>query len=151
VAKGSLTSPASYNLTVKEKTKICNFLRGVKVPIGFSSSISKLVRMKDLSLFGYNSHDCHVMMMVFLPIAVSALKTEHVKVVITRLCYIFNAMSQKIISLKNLDYLKAYVIETMCKLEMCFPPSFFDMQVHLIIHLVDQIKILGPLYLHHMF
>jgi hypothetical protein len=34
---------------------------------------------------------------------------------------------------------------------MCFPPSFFDMQVHLIIHLVDQIKILGPLYLHHMF
>jgi hypothetical protein len=39
----------------------------------------------------------------------------------------------------------------MCKLEMCFPPSFFDMQVHLIIHLVDQIKILGSLYLHHMF
>jgi hypothetical protein len=77
------------------------------------------------------------MIMVLLPIAASALKTEHVKVVITRLCYIFNAMSQKVISLKNLDYLKAYIIETMCKLEMCFPLSFFDMQVHLIIHLVD--------------
>jgi hypothetical protein len=55
------------------------------------------------------------------------------------------------ISLEDLDYLKAYIIKTMCKLEMCFPPSFFDMQVHLIIHLMDQIKILGPLYLHHMF
>jgi hypothetical protein len=34
-------------------------------------------------------------------------------------------------------------------LEMCFPP-FFDMQ-HLMIHLVDQIHTLGPLYLHSMF
>jgi len=143
--------PASYNLSVEERTKICKCLRGVKVPTGFSSNISRLVRMKDLSLFGYNSHDCHVMMTVFLPIAVRALETEHVKVVITRLCYFFNAVSQKVIALEDLDYLKAYIIETMCKLEMCFPPSFFDMQVHLIIHLVDQIKILGPLYLHHMF
>jgi hypothetical protein len=44
------------------------------VPTGFSSNISKLVRMKDLSLFGYNFHDYHVMMTVFLPIAVSALE-----------------------------------------------------------------------------
>jgi hypothetical protein len=128
--------PASYNLSVEERTKICKCLRGVKVPTGFSSNISKLVRM-DLSLFGYNSHDCHVMMTVFLPIAVRALETEHVKVVITRLCCFFNAVSQKVIALEDLDYLKAYIIETMCKLEMCFPPSFFDMQVHLIIHLVD--------------
>jgi hypothetical protein len=42
------------------------------------------------------------------------------------------------------------MIETMCMLEMCFPP-FFDMQQHLMIHLVDQIHTLGPLYLHSMF
>jgi hypothetical protein len=34
---------------------------------------------------------------------------------------------------------------------MCFAPSFFDMQQHLMIHLMDQIHILGPLYLHSMF
>jgi hypothetical protein len=43
------------------------------------------------------------------------------------------------------------MIETMCILEMCFPSSFFDMQQHLMIHLVDQILTLGPLYLHSMF
>jgi hypothetical protein len=42
------------------------------------------------------------------------------------------------------------MIETMCMLEMCFPP-FFDMQQHLMIHLVDQIHTLGSLYLHSMF
>jgi hypothetical protein len=52
---------------------------------------------------------------------------------------------------KELDALKAYIIETMCMLEMCFPPSFFDIQENLMIHLVDQILTLGPLYLHSMF
>jgi hypothetical protein len=43
------------------------------------------------------------------------------------------------------------MIETMCMLEMCFPPPFFDMQQHLMIHLMDQIHTLDPLYLHSMF
>jgi hypothetical protein len=74
-----------------------------------------------------------------------------IKVLITRLCYFFNTVSQKVIGHKELDTLKAYMIETMCMLEMCFPPSFFDMQEHLMIHLVDQILTLGLLYLHNMF
>jgi hypothetical protein len=55
-----------------------------------------------------------------------------------------------VIGHKELDDLRAYIIETMCMLEMCFPP-FFDMQQHLMIHLIYQIHILGPLYLHSMF
>jgi hypothetical protein len=75
----------------------------------------------------------------------------HVKVIITRLCYFFNIVSQKVIGRKKLDDLRVYMIETMCMLEMYFPPSFFDMQQHLMIHLVDQIHTLDPLYLHSMF
>jgi hypothetical protein len=55
-----------------------------------------------------------------------------------------------VIGRKELDDLKAYMIETICILEMCFPP-FFDMKENLMIHLVDQILPLGPLYLHSMF
>jgi hypothetical protein len=75
----------------------------------------------------------------------------HIKVLITCLHYFFNTISQKVIGRKELDDLKAYMIETMCMLEMCFPPPFFDMQEHLMIHLVDQILTLGPLYVHSMF
>jgi hypothetical protein len=67
------------------------------------------------------------------------------------LCYFFNTFLQKVIGRKELDDLRAYMIKTMCMLEMCFPPSFFDMQQHLMIPLVDQIHTLGPLYLHSMF
>jgi hypothetical protein len=106
--------------------------------------------MNDLSMFGYNSHDCHVMMMVFITIAIWAIKSEHMKVLITRLYYFFNAVSQNVIGRKELNDLRAYMIETMCMLEMCFPP-LFGMQQLLIIHLVDQLLTLGLLYLHSMF
>jgi hypothetical protein len=88
----------------------------------FSSNISKLVLMNDLSMFGYNSHDCHVMMMVLLVIAIRAIKPVHMKVLITCLCYFFNIVSQKMIGHKELDDLRVYMIETMCMLLMCFPP-----------------------------
>jgi hypothetical protein len=124
---------------------------GVRVPTGFSSNISKLVSVKDLAMFSYNSHDCHVMMMVFLTIAIRAIKLMHIKVLITHVCYFFNIVSQNVIYRKELDNLKAYMIETKCMLEMCFAPYFFDMQEHLMIHLVDQILTLGLLYLHSIF
>jgi hypothetical protein len=85
--------------------------------MSFSSNISKLVSMNDLSMYGYNSHDFHVMMMVFLTI-----KPVHVKVIITHLRYFFNTVSYKVIGHKELDDIRAYMIETMCMLEMCFPP-----------------------------
>jgi hypothetical protein len=85
--------PASYSLTVEEKKACCQCLRGVRVPTGFSSNISKLVSVKDLSMFGYNSHDCHMMMMIFLTIVIKVIKPMRIKVLITRLCYFFNTVS----------------------------------------------------------
>jgi hypothetical protein len=57
-----------------------------------------------------------MMMMVFLTIAIRVIKSVHVKVIITRLCYFFNTVSQKMIGRKELDDLGAYMIETMCML-----------------------------------
>jgi hypothetical protein len=75
-----------------------------------------------MSMSDYNSHDCHIMMMIFLAIAIRAIKPMHIKVLIICLCYFFNTVSQKLIDRKELDDLKAYMIETMCMLEICFPP-----------------------------
>jgi hypothetical protein len=40
--------------------------------------------------------------------------------------------------------------ETQAQLEMCFPPSFFDIMEHLMIHMIEQITELGPMYFHQM-
>jgi hypothetical protein len=34
---------------------------------------------------------------------------------------------------------------------MCFPPLFFDTVEHYIIHVADQIFVLGPSYMHYMY
>jgi hypothetical protein len=69
--------------------------------------------MKDLSLCGYNYHDSHVLLMVFLLIEIRAIKPVYVKMVITRLCYFFNRISQKVIDEDELQDLQEFFRETM--------------------------------------
>jgi hypothetical protein len=76
--------------------------------------------MKDLSLYGYNCHDSHVSLTVFLPIAIRAIKPEYVKMVISQLW-----ISQKVINEDELQDVQEFIGETMVQLEMCFPPGFF--------------------------
>ena len=70
-----------------------NGLGEVKVLTGFSSNIKSLVSMKDLTMTNYNSHDCHVMLTVFLPIVIRAIGPKYMNMVITRLCYFFNRIT----------------------------------------------------------
>jgi len=63
------------------------------VPTDFSSNIKSLVSMKDLTLTSFNTHDCHVMHTVFLPIVIRAIGPEYVKMVITRMSYFFNCIT----------------------------------------------------------
>ena len=35
--------------------------------------------------------------------------------------------------------------------ELIFPPSFFNIMTHLLVYLVKEIDILGPVFLHNMF
>jgi hypothetical protein len=64
---------ASYNLNVDEKHAMCVWLKNLKVPSRFCSSIRSIVSMKDLIVTNYNSDDCHVMLTTFLPIAIRAI------------------------------------------------------------------------------
>jgi hypothetical protein len=106
--------------------------------------------MKDLTVTNYNSHDCHVMLTTFLPIAISAINPLFLKMKITWLCYFFNRISQKVIGRDELASLQEFAVEKISQFEMCFPPSFFDIMVHLVVYLVPQIEALGPMYLHEM-
>ena len=93
-ANGKYTLPVvCFNLTPEEKRAICTFLRGINVPTRFSSNMKRLVSMKDLSIKNFKAHDCHVMLTVFLPIAIRAIKAEFLKMAITRMCYFFLKIS----------------------------------------------------------
>ena len=75
------------------------------MPTGFSSNIKSLVSMKDLTLTSFNTHDCHIMLTVFLPIVIRAIGLEYMKMVITCMSY-FNCITQKVIDEAELPGLK---------------------------------------------
>lgn len=51
----------------------------------------------------------------------------------------------------TLDQLQADVVETVYSLEVHFLLTFFDVMVHLMVHLVREVKLCGPVYLRWMY
>jgi hypothetical protein len=66
-------------------------------------------------------------------------------------CFFFNAIGQKVLSKEALESLDRRYYETLCVLEMYFPPVFFDISVHFTTHLIKEKKLLGPVFLHQMY
>uniref|UniRef100_J3L132 Uncharacterized protein n=1 Tax=Oryza brachyantha TaxID=4533 RepID=J3L132_ORYBR len=61
--------PTCFTLIPEEKRTFCKCLHEVRVPNGFASNINNILSMNDSTLLGYNSHESHVMLTVFLSIA----------------------------------------------------------------------------------
>ena len=105
-----------------------------------------LVSLNDLKLVDLKSHDCHFLIQQLLPIAIHGILHEKVRVAITRLCFVFNAICSNVIDPRQLDDLEIESAIVLCQLEMYFPPSFFDIIFHLIVHLVREIWLWGPIF-----
>lgn len=142
---------ACYTLSKEEKYRFCKTLSEIKVPEGYSANISSRVSLDDLKLTGLKSHDCHVLMQQLLPIAIRSVLPKNVRYTISRLCFFFNAICAKSFSVSDLDALQEDIVLTLCNLEKYFPPSFFTIMVHLVVHLVREVKLCGPVYLRWMY
>jgi hypothetical protein len=59
-----------YTLSKQEKMSLCNCLYGIKVPTGYSDNVSRMVNMKILKVSFKKSHDCHILIGQFVPIAI---------------------------------------------------------------------------------
>jgi hypothetical protein len=62
--------------------------------------------MSELKMGGYNTHDCHIILSLFLAIGIRPINHPYVKMVITCMCHFFNAISKKVIDVIELDELR---------------------------------------------
>jgi len=77
--------------------------------------------------------------------------TKNVRQTIMHLCAFFSSICSKVIDPLKLDELQAEIVIILCQLEIFFPPSFFDIMVHLLVHLVREIKFCELVYLRWMY
>ena len=71
-------------------------------------------------------------------------KNKYVRSHLIELSKIFQKIYSKVASPQDLIELEREVPLTLCHLEKIFPPSFFDVIVHFVVHLATKARIAGP-------
>ena len=74
----------------------------MKVLSGFSSNIKVIINMREKKFQNLKSHDCHVIMMQLLSVALRGLLPDNVRLAIVKLCSFLNEIPQKVIDLEIL-------------------------------------------------
>ncbi|KAK1621385.1 hypothetical protein QYE76_026902 [Lolium multiflorum] len=74
----------------------------------------------------------------------------HVRETLFGLCNFFDVISRKSIGLRQLRRLQEEIVVILCELEMYYAPAFFDVMLHLLVHIVEDIIQLGPTFLDSM-
>ena len=128
--------PATPHMLSKtEKKTFCKRLADLRLPDGYSSNIRNCISLEECKIMGLKSHDCHVLLQQLLSIALRGLLPKGPRTAIFRIYAYFNEICQRVIDRNKLEQVEEDVAETLCMLEMYFPPSFFNIMVHLTIHL----------------
>ena len=120
-------------------------------PVKLLFKLKRLLNMKEKKFTHVKSHDCHVLMTQLLLVALKGILPANVRAIIIKLCAFLNAISHQAINPSSLIRLQVDVVQSIVSLEMIFLPLFFNIMTHLLVHLVKDIGILGPVLLHNMF
>lgn len=127
---------APYVFSKREKREFLATVSSTKVPSGFSSTLTKHIGEHRLN--GLKSHDHHVLLQQILPAAIWNSLTRSVRETIIRLANLFQRICSKVIQTSEIPALRTLSAEVLCLLEINFPPGFFNIMTHLIVHLVDK-------------
>ncbi|GKF10984.1 hypothetical protein Tco_0048910 [Tanacetum coccineum] len=137
---------ACYHFTKDEKQKVLNFLASIKFPDRFASNISRCVKEGELQLSRMKSHDLYVFIQKLLPLSIRGSLTKEDRLVLYELSDFIQILCAR--NMYKQDY---KIVLILCKLERIFPPSFFDIMTHLLIHLPLESKKGGPFQYRWMF
>ncbi|GKF32922.1 hypothetical protein Tco_0106122, partial [Tanacetum coccineum] len=135
---------ACYHLTKDEKQKVLDFLKSLKFPDGFSSNISRCIKEEEFQLSRMKSHDFYVFIQRVMPLSIRGSLTREVRLVLYELSEFIRILCARNTSLDVLEEQEEKIVVILCKLEKIFPESFFDMMIHLLIHLPSEVKKGGP-------
>ncbi|XP_052623770.1 uncharacterized protein LOC128129137 [Lactuca sativa] len=140
-----------YSFTKPDRIRFCKFIRNVKLPDGFRSNIGKKVNETNTNIIGLKSHDYHILRQRLLPIGVKGLLGKGVYTPIIELCMFFKQLCSRTLSVKDMKEAKPAIIKILCKLVVIYPPAFFNIMVHLVLHLPDEAISGGPVCMRWMY
>jgi hypothetical protein len=136
--------PAPYTMDKKQKLAFYDFIRSVKFPDGYASNLATCITTDGCNLQGLKTHDCHIILQRILPAALRGIMDNDMYIAIAELGNFFQQLCARTLKLSVLHRMKSEIPIVLCKLEKIFPPAFFDVMVHLTVHLADEAILRGP-------
>jgi len=143
---------ACYVLAKEKRIELCNFLKSIKFPHGYAANLAKRISSDGSKVQGLKTHDCHVLLQRILPAGLRGFVEKKLVLgicgelyeTIAELGKFFRELCSRNLRIDVINRLKRDIVLILCKLEKIYPPAFFDVMVHLAVHLPDQILLTGP-------
>lgn len=141
---------APYAMEPDQQRSFSKVFKSAMFPNGYASDIRHNVHVKERKIIGLKSHDNHVLLQDLMPLAVRQTLPERVGAVLICVSRFFKQMYSPVIRISDMQRLGDEIAETLILLEAIFLPSFFDIMVHLMVHLPAQAMIAGPVHFRSM-
>jgi hypothetical protein len=135
---------ARYTLSKEQKTRFFAFLQDVKFLDGYASNITRCSSDDGTKLRGLKTHDCHIILQRLLAADMRGVLDQDIYEALADLGKFFRELCSKIVNKDVLTETKKEIPIILVKLERTFPPAFFDVMVHLVVHLLDDALLRGP-------
>nr|XP_011462058.1 PREDICTED: uncharacterized protein LOC105350814 [Fragaria vesca subsp. vesca] len=142
---------AHYRINLANEKKVFKWFEAIKYPHGYAGNISRCVKAGENKLFGLKTHDCHIMLQRLFPVVIRPCLHPDVVEPLVAVSRFFRKLCARELKKSDVHGLKEDIVYIMCKLERIFPPAFFDIMIHLMIHLLEQALLIGPVHYTWMF
>ena len=86
-----------------------------------------------------------------LPIGCRSLVNKTISSTIIELCTFFNQLCARTVNVTDMVKAQDQLVIILCKLERIFPPAFFDIMIHLVLHLPEEAIPGGPVHMRWMY
>jgi hypothetical protein len=137
--------PAPYVLGKDQKIEFCKFLKGIKFPDGYAANLARYISEDGSKVQGkLKTHSCHILLQRIIPAGLRGLVRKDVYEAVADIGTFFRELCSRNLRIDVVKRLKEEIPLILCKLEKIFPPAFFDVMVHLAVHLPDEALLRGP-------
>lgn len=148
---GQLDIPkAPWVLKKAEMNQVRKTISEFRTPTGNMHCLKGVFNSDD-KLSGLKTHDWHKLLQFVLPIALKNCLTEDIRTAIFKISSLVRWISSKEIKQDTIETARLNAIEAVCLIEKFFPTSVLTIQMHLLVHVVDEVAIAGTVHSRWMF
>jgi hypothetical protein len=116
----------------------------LKFSYGYAAGFRRAVNLETGKLSGVKSHDYHIFMERLLPVMFHGYLNDDVWKALAELSHFYRQLCAEEIKKEMMEKLEKDISMLICKLEKVFPPEWFNLMQHLLVHLLYEAKLGGP-------